>query len=581
MAATITATTGGGNWSTTSTWVGGVLPDPLTDTVIIPSTLTAPVVLDDSRTIPTTTIEDEVYGLVQGSGVTTTLGGPLTVGNGTSKDGLFVFGAGATLAQGANNVILGNCSISSNATSVNWATVTGSGAWTTHATVTGPKQRFVPQFVSFQNTGVFLVALKNTTGAIAQELNIQHCVFNGQSSVTFGTSSGSDLNFTRNINYSDFVDVASVVVVSSVGTPTPLPDLRYNTFRKSGTVGNLRVSIAGEDVTDNIFDGVQYGVAYGAVVQQAISRNFFTLGTTQGTAGKELFRVREDFQATASDNYLFGDYPNPHFITKTGTAAGSATILSDNVAEAIYNFNQADFSSVGTKDLLVRGNLLIGEMSQCYAASSTGAGTTSCYNNTIYKTSQNDALYGSLFYNEIAGPFSGTLNLTNNLVILKSTLTPTASDKLVHIFGGFPQVVNKLGWNAYYNITDPYDTTYTVTTNQTATDITTDPGLVDSSRNLAKWGQVIHGTDGTVAAAKAKLLAVNGYNTTTKKQSDAPSGAVVYGTSTALVDWVRAGFVPTNIVYKTAGEGGTYIGAMDVPGDVTPLVFPAALMMVQ
>jgi len=102
-----------------------------------------------------------------------------------------------------------------------------------------------------------------------------------------------------------------------------------------------------------------------------------------------------------------------------------------------------------------------------------------------------------------------------------------------------------------------------LTVTSTGHDINANPQWVDDLRNLGTWGQTVHGTDGSDSAAITKLLAVNGYNSTSKTQSDSPSGVDIFGTTSSLVDWVRAGFVPTNTALSSAGEGGIYIGAIE------------------
>jgi hypothetical protein len=74
------------------------------------------------------------------------------------------------------------------------------------------------------------------------------------------------------------------------------------------------------------------------------------------------------------------------------------------------------------------------------------------------------------------------------------------------------------------------------------------PGFVDSTRNIATWAQTFHATDGTVDAALAIIAA---HPTEIAKES------------TGLIEWVRAGFAPTNIAFKDAGHDGVTIGAIE------------------
>lgn len=92
-----------------------------------------------------------------------------------------------------------------------------------------------------------------------------------------------------------------------------------------------------------------------------------------------------------------------------------------------------------------------------------------------------------------------------------------------------------------------------------AHDISLNPNFFDKNRNIATWDLSLGG-DGTVASALAKIKARNaGY------------------TAENALSFVRTGFRPQSQILKTAGEGGTYIGAVDV----ISLGSPSALLMVQ
>ena len=89
-------------------------------------------------------------------------------------------------------------------------------------------------------------------------------------------------------------------------------------------------------------------------------------------------------------------------------------------------------------------------------------------------------------------------------------------------------------------------------------DLHADPMFVDKDRNLPKWAHDILGTTGTDsqrrAAAIAALAAMN----------DEGAAAYVAGLGVASVyNYVKAGFAPTNPLYATASSTGSYLGAVE------------------
>lgn len=82
-------------------------------------------------------------------------------------------------------------------------------------------------------------------------------------------------------------------------------------------------------------------------------------------------------------------------------------------------------------------------------------------------------------------------------------------------------------------------------------DFSADPQFVDRTRNVATWDSSLGGP-GTEAHAIAEMLKVNGTGGTFN---------AAY-TPSALVTWVRAGFVPHNAAFHNTGRTGNDIGAM-------------------
>lgn len=99
------------------------------------------------------------------------------------------------------------------------------------------------------------------------------------------------------------------------------------------------------------------------------------------------------------------------------------------------------------------------------------------------------------------------------------------------------------------------------------TDINANPQFTDDSRKFATWAASL-GSTGTTAAKIADGLAQ------LAKRND-PTGYnpayAISGASNSLIDWVRAGFAPTNAALHNAGHDGTDIGAVPMAASSNPV----------
>lgn len=556
--ATITAVNGGGNWSATSTWVGGAVPDLGVDTVIIPNTLTAAVVLDDSRTIPPTTIEDEVYGLVQGSSVTTTLGGILTVGNGSAKDGKFTFGAGSSLALGSNNLVLNNCILTSNAVSESWATITGTAGIVTGVVYTAPKQSTVLTYISFQNTGAIQFASGGASGGtITNQITVSRCTFNGAdaSNILFGQAGWTPSSSHVLVEYNDFRTVGHIYLHGADVT-TGSSVFRFN------TVENLTMKSVVAQRTNSVISGnILKNCDIGATQVATKGGHQYINNLLNITSADSILLSDTTAAQTVQGNYIYSTSPNPHGIRTFGTGGYGIHDISWNVFETVYNADGGNYTYTALLPTNVHNNLIIGSGTLCNNLIGGTRAEYNCYNNTTYST-YNDIANGQLFIAETNVSTAGSINLYNNLV----TGSIAIARGVKNLAAG-TQPLGKVGNNNFWNITTPYvavGTEITISTDNTGLDHNINPFFVDTSRNLGKWGELYLSSDGTAADALAKLLSNNGYNSSTKKQSDTAINATIKGSSSSLVDYVMAGFAPTSASLKTSGDGGTYIGAMDI-----------------
>ncbi len=96
------------------------------------------------------------------------------------------------------------------------------------------------------------------------------------------------------------------------------------------------------------------------------------------------------------------------------------------------------------------------------------------------------------------------------------------------------------------------------------------PQFVDSSRTIEVWAAEHMGGGDYVDVANY-MLTLNGYDNATQRHSGA---MLSENTIAELVNWFKEGFTPTNMALATAGEGGTYVGALE------PKAAPSGLKVV-
>jgi len=541
-----------GNWSAAATW-GGTDPAtfvPGTDTCTIPATLTGAVTLDTSITIPATTVEEDVYGLVQATGVTTTLGGALTLGNGSAKDGKFTFGAGATLAMGSYGIVHNNCIINSNATSGNWAKVTGSGSILRGAVYAYPKQDWNISYVSFQNTGTNAHSASGLSGGtITNRISLPYCTFQGQTAIWLGHGGATPTTTGVTINNSDFRDCGDVIFYGLSDATTSL-NAQHCTFSRAASgwsnVQNGRAS-AVLDLTGSVLIGyASPSTAVGKIKWSGSFGAWNSLTTAGDNSGITPFSNISE--AIGAYWYAPATVINPHI---SGTS--SAITVQDGVIE-MYGatgsdggnaFSVSGASGVNTtlsKMLFIGSGAAINNV----GAHAGGAAIDQC---TVVTTQHDSYVKPTAFWLSENGEMAGSVTIKNSMHVgIGGTADYFLRDNDANV-----QVFAEADFNNIYNVATK-KSGVTVTAGET-NDLTVNPDFVDATRSFLTW-------KGSESAGYAALLAINGYNATTKTQSDTPS------TDTPAVarDWVRAGFAPQNTALKGAGYGGVDIGAMAVVG---------------
>jgi hypothetical protein len=497
----------------------------------------------------------------QYSGVTTNLAGPLTCGNGPAADGQFVFGKSATLGLNTRNLILGNCRVSSRATSKSWARVTGSGSWQTHPTVRGPYQDFDLHHVSFQNTGSLSFALEHSTGILTGGgMQESHCAHIRNGKITYGTGGSTLASVSISITGNDFRDVGNITFKGA--SPAAAENRFEHNTVSNASVASLDIQHYPLSVKSNVFANYVIG-ADGASGGNSYAGNFFTFPRT-APSGTNVIGISDAQEACAvRGNYFYTEAPNFHGFAFSGSGGTGTHEISYNVFESLFNFDGSNWVHAAVLAKRVHHNILLGSGALCdNVGKKTGRGMF-CYNNTIY-TDRNLTPYGDLVDIE-SGLYGGPFDAYNNIEAA-SAVAPAGSGVSNSMAGPTVQALGIVGYNSWFNVKTPYRNVGSATSGVTIArdlrihDVYGDPLFKDPTRNLARWNAA-HGSGVPSAqAAIAYLLGINGYSSQTLRQSQAPAGRG----PAALLAWVTGGFAPANPALKKAGRGGVDIGALPV-----------------
>lgn len=311
----------------------------------------------------------------------------------------------------------------------------------------------------------------------------------------------------------------------------------------------------GMTITDNYFGG---NVDTTPGVWTSFRRNFLKTATTY-----------LPYRADILDSYVLTTIANGRGF---GVVAGTFSSLTFTIDGCLFDSSYASqgagdliFPGQGTDIVTIAQNCIVlpnaggfspGELLNPYGWAAGTGGTVQMLHNTVCTTGTSET--GICVWGEAGAGKAGTYTA------IKSNIawTPagkSAGAKVERYTGGVQDAcaAADADYNAGYGLTtgesgkgyDSWDATAPFTGSPGAHDVDgQDPQFVDSTRNLATWG-AMKGTDGSLAAALA-LIAAN--------------PALIYNASdsTALIQWVRHGFAPTNAAYNTTAHDGGTIGAV-------------------
>lgn len=426
-AATITAAASGGNWGSTSTWVGGVLP-ATTDAVTINAGTT--VTLDNSYTCNNLVLN----GTLNDNGYTLTLGrsnnaGAIITGSGTHNSTgsgkIQVTGLGLLKITGSSVLTLGNLTINqgtSDGTNTNMADVGG-------GTVA------IAGVLTLNSTGVFVLQTK-TLSLNNSVVNPQY--FSGTAVNTLISGSGTSISAAGTLLFK-----SSTVTFPSnlIGASSPLTGLTIDVGSGNTYTLPSNLTMTGKlTLTSGTFSTGTNTLSVG-LTGSTIAPNATLLVPTGGTANFNSFSLTIQSDATGS-----------------GSIAAVAGTLSgvSNVTVQRYVGN-----TTPQQQWRMIGFPLLSSTSISASTLATLFGIGSVYNAYIYNEVNDDgANYNGANSGAVNGgwaAFTGSATTTADKGILMSGGTPTTILSATGTLNTGGQSIaltkSKNGWNL---IANPY-----------------------------------------------------------------------------------------------------------------------------
>lgn len=576
-AATRTASVSG-NWASTTTWGGNPAPVSGDDALINGDVI---VTIPSSTSAAAHTVQWAVTAnstgtatLIINGTLTIDAGGYLQVGRTSGQEGKLTFGAGGALIS-PTEIDFNCCYIDSTATQANPFRLTGAG-YIDIGYVAGARMDINVANVLFLLTGQVKFNPGNTTGVATSRVVFSHCTFVGSNGVTFGSST---LPNTATVSITDcdfreFASIKDITIQRAAGGVATFEFLRNTLSQVISGVNYM--AIKPKTSTGLTIDGcVMYN---GCVITESpggvtITNNMIAAPTVAPAS------LDAANSSTFSRNYLPSIADNSGGVNTTGTAGSGTFTIENNVMDGVVNGSwtgRPDFYLPNATPLPsnYRYNLIIGSGEQVIGYNAPNWQTLNHKNNTTGATVSPAVDYGGfLFFCENTVNGTGTINLANNLYRGNGDTSGNATISGIYPGGGTPQTITYSDYNAFYATLTKYEADNThllISTGNTAKtvpgshDTLTNPQFFDATRNLGTWNKYFGTGTTSYTDALNYLLTINGYRGSPNYDQ---SGSVAAYLPGDVLDWVRYGFSPTNLVLRGAGDpsdGSPDVGAMAV-----------------
>jgi hypothetical protein len=266
------------------------------------------------------------------------------------------------------------------------------------------------------------------------------------------------------------------------------------------------------------------------------------------------------------DSYVTPNIDNPH-------TYGLVKNLTQVITEAFYPGGATD----GGDHLILDNNTHV--LSNCIfidgrggvILNALGVAVTGTYtlDHCTYVADVADSVYGQLVRNETGGSFAAgaTTTIRNNIAYVRSGNT---NNRVYNIETAGNDQIDYLDYNSYSGEGTTNATLYYQVTSATKGAIgsqagwglndskTENPDFVAPTRGLLSWGAQFGAVDYDDCVDYI-LDGLNGYNRVAHDQT----GTITGNDVNTLVDYVKAGFAPTNIFFKDSGSDGVTRGAVE------------------
>lgn len=549
---TFTVSATGGNWSSGTTWVGGVVPNPSGDDIIVPSgagNLTVDVnracltITFQAGYNNTFTISNGITLTVAGTGATVTLVSGMTYNSATTGELSTIGNPGGSCTVNFNGVIIPRLRIGTNNTGVFCTTVIGTGT-----TPTVQNLSAVP-FTGGNS------AITNGT------LTVTNSIFVNSGGVSGGSTTTGSLLISGNCSINTvgtaFLNIPLTILNGSTLTITS-PTFTYGTVLGGGAtltfnsgstlnIGTSLLNIIGQSAILNTSNVTWYDVQVNGAAFQAttltsnlnISRNLSIVANTHGfTSSGGSFNVIVGGGLSIGTGITF--ILNNTNVILTGTNPGTniidgGTIQGNGVAASKISITGSNYQ-IGTAS-----KLTLGVLSVTFELSPTT-------------------------------PTAAATVVSGHTLAIGSSFTLTTNNTATGANIGGTEII----WN---NITQSVNTTTTITYDTTTTgnlaNISTGTAIFNGGKisfggNLSTTGTGISGTStlefsGPNNATWGAGTYVN--NVTINKSSAATvttTGTVIWGTAGRTLNIITGNNLVLSNILRV--NGGTFIAVGIVTG---------------